>query len=109
MMGDAGMSNEKVMIRRKNVYLEVSPESVESYVAKGYDVLDSTGNVVRKSVPNNITALQSLCNEQLAKIKKLEDRVKELEAQLTTKEQTPAQAGIPVGTKAKASKTKSKK
>ena len=44
-------------IQRANVVLRVKDEDVEHYVAKGYNVLDENGNVVRKACPNDMGEL----------------------------------------------------
>ena len=69
-------------IRRGNVYLTVSTSLVDRYLAKGYDVVDERGNVVKSSEPNDVTSLKLAYDKHVARIKELEARVAELEGQL---------------------------
>lgn len=71
-----------VTIKRKNVYLDVAPEAVDSYLAKGYDVVDAYGNVIVEHAPNDITSLKTAYDKHIAEIKALKDRIKELESEL---------------------------
>lgn len=110
------LDKKTVTIRRKNVYLDVVPELVDKYVAKGYDVLDSNGNVVKQSVPQDVESLRLAFDEHTKTITRLQDRIKELEAQLKTEsqrtvkaEQAPAKTEVTVETKPKATGKKSKK
>lgn len=110
------LDKKTVTVRRKNVYLDVVPELVDKYVAKGYDVLDSNGNVVKRSVPQDVESLRLAFDEHTKTIARLQDRIKELEAQLKTKSQTtvkaeqaPAKTEVITETKPKATGKKSKK
>jgi uncharacterized small protein (DUF1192 family) len=110
------LDKKTVTVRRKNVYLDVVPELVDKYVAKGYDVLDSNGNVVKQSVPQDIESLRLAFDNHTKTIARLQDRIKELEAELKTKskisdvaEQAPAKTETTVETKQKATGKKSKR
>lgn len=70
------------MVRRKNVFLEVAPEAVDSYLAKGYDVVDDYGKVIKPGTINDVNALKAAYDKHVARIKELEDTVRQLETQL---------------------------
>lgn len=104
------MLNEKtVTIRRKNVFLDVAPEQVERYMAKGYDVVDPYGNVIKKGTPTNPEEYKNAYEASLKKIAELEGKIKELETQLKAKSQASAKADDKVETSVKSSGRKSKK
>lgn len=75
------LNEKKITIRRKNVFLDVSPAALDSYLAKGYTRVDANGNPIIEPTKEalEIEKIRKECNE---KVKKLEDRIKELESQL---------------------------
>lgn len=83
------MGDKTITIRRKNVFLDVAPELVDKYKAKGYDVVDKFGNVIEKSIPNDPNSLKHAYDQQVAEIAQLKDRIRELETQLKAKSQAP--------------------
>lgn len=82
-----------VMIRRKNVFLDVAPEAVDGYLAKGYDLVDANGNVIKQHVPTDFNDLKVEYDKQVAEIKELKAKIKTLEAELIKlKESVPAES-----------------
>lgn len=59
-------------VKRGNVFLTVPTNLVDRYVAKGYDVVDERGNVVKSSEPNDVTSLKLAYEKHVARIKELE-------------------------------------
>ena len=76
------LNNKTVKMRRKNVFLDVVPELVDKYMAKGYDIVDATGNVLKKSVPTDIASLKSAYDQHVKKIAELEETIKNLKAEI---------------------------
>lgn len=76
------LNNKTVKMRRKNVFLDVVPELVDKYMAKGYDIVDETGNVLKKSVPTDIASLKSAYDQHVKKIAELEETIKNLKAEI---------------------------
>lgn len=72
---------EKVTVRRANVVLQVPADQAESFYAKGYDIIDAKGNVLKESVPTNLGTLQKAFVEHKARIKELEHELEELKAE----------------------------
>ena len=72
-----------VMVQRDNVVLEIKEDAVDRYLAMGYNVIDSKGNVIKKTIPNDVKTLQKEYKEHLDKIKELENKVVELQEQIS--------------------------
>lgn len=77
--------DKTVVVRRGGSYLTIPAVAIDRYLAKGYDVVDSAGNVIKESVPNDINSLKIAYEKHTAKIKELEATVLELKRELRTK------------------------
>lgn len=85
--------DEEIKVKRANVILRVSKEQAKEYLAKGFDILDSKGNVVEASVPNDVNTLKKAYIEHIAKIKALEAQLAEAKkSKTTTKKESSATA-----------------
>lgn len=73
---------DTVTVRRGGSYLTIPALAVERYMAKGYDVVDKTGNVLQGSTPNDINVLKRAYEEHVAEIKELRKEIAELKSQL---------------------------
>ena len=60
-----------------NSMLTIPDDRLADYVARGYDVANAAGIVIKKAIPTDIAELQKLYTEQVAKIVQLEKQVKE--------------------------------
>lgn len=100
---------QTVTIRRKNVFLDVAPEQVDRYMAKGYDVVDKMGNVIKKGTPISPNEYKVAYEQGLVKINELEGQIRELKARLAALSQTPAKAADKAETVQKATGKKTKK
>ena len=67
-----------VTVQRANTILQVPEEWVDRYIDQGYDVLDSNGKVIQKSIPKDLGTLQKAYVEHTAKIKELEKEIEQL-------------------------------
>jgi hypothetical protein len=86
-----------VMVKRGGSYLTIPANSVERYMAKGYDVVDDSGNVVRESIPNDVATLKIAYKKHLDEIKTLKERIAELEksnVETTTEETKPVRKTV---------------
>lgn len=72
-----------VQVRRANVYLRVPQDEVSRYIAKGYDVVDDKGNVLKASVPNDLGTLQKAFLDKNAEIKSLKAEIGALKEELS--------------------------
>jgi len=72
--------DETVRVRRGGSFLTIPTTAIDRYLAKGYDVVDSSGNVIKASMPTDIHALREAYEKQTAEIKALKARIKELES-----------------------------
>jgi len=80
------IDNATVRVRRGGTYLTIPANATERYIAKGYDIVDSKGVVLKESVPNELNAVKAACNRYMAENKALKERIKELETQLSKKD-----------------------
>lgn len=76
------IDNKTVDVKRGNVVLTINAELVDRYVAKGYDLIDKTGNVIKKSVPTDLNSLKAAYERQLSENKQLKEQIASLTAQL---------------------------
>ena len=82
---------DTIMVQRANVILEISEQEQDKYLAQGYDILDDSGNVVKKSIPTDIGRLRVAYHEALEEIEKLKAEVEKLTAQVKEKESEAVQ------------------
>lgn len=71
-----------IYIRRGNVLLETNEDTLEKYLADGYDQVDEKGQVIKAGVPNDTTALRKKYEEQKEEIRFLKEKVETLEKAL---------------------------
>lgn len=71
---------QTVEVRSGNKYLTIPADEVDRYVAKGYDVVDASGNIVVKSIPSDINVLKAEYSKALDEIKALKSELAELKA-----------------------------
>ena len=76
------IDNKTVDVKRGNVVLTINAELVDRYIAKGYDLIDKTGNVIKKSVPTDVNSLKADYERQLSENKQLKEQIALLKAQL---------------------------
>lgn len=74
--------DENVKVRRGNVELDVSRETLEKYLADGFDLVNSRGEVLQEGAPNDSAALKRTYDEQKKKIKTLTEKIEALEKEL---------------------------
>ena len=74
--------DERVMVQRANVVLQVSPQQLDYYMSQGYDVIDEKGNVIQASVPRDLGTLQKAFVEHEAEIEDLKNQIADLKKKL---------------------------
>lgn len=78
-------------IRRGNVILEIKDDQIDRFMNQGYDVIDEMGNVINRSVPQDVASLQKAFYEHEAEINSLKDEIKNLTDKLkAAKKETKA-------------------
>jgi len=77
-------------VQRANVYLTIEEAEIPKYLAKGFNLLDASGRVVKQSVPTDIDTLQKAFIEHEAEISKLKSEIQALKS--AGVEKTPAKA-----------------
>lgn len=66
-----------VRVQRANVILQVADHEVARYMSMGYNLIDSSGAVLKEAIPNNLGVLQAAYLEHTARIKELEAQLAE--------------------------------
>ena len=94
--------DETVRVRRGGSFLTIPYTSIERYKDKGYEVVDASGNVVKKG--DDIESLKSALEKKSARVRELEAQVAELR-QMLKEAQRPAEP-VPVKTTSKRSTRK---
>lgn len=74
--------SDVIYVRRGNVLLEANEETVEKYLADGFDQVDNRGRVIKAGAPNDTAALKRRFEEQKKEIKELQEEIKSLEEAL---------------------------
>ena len=49
---------ETIFVRRGNVLLEANEDTLDKYLADGYDQVDEKGQIVKAGAPNDANALR---------------------------------------------------
>lgn len=80
------LMDKTVRVRRGGSILTIPATAIEKYMAKGYSVIDSNGNVLKASVPNDIPTLKAAYSRHLTEIKALKEENMQLKKQLAKKE-----------------------
>ena len=70
--------DEKVLVQRANVILQISPQQVDYYLNQGYNVIDEKGNVIQESIPRNLGELQKAYVDHIAEIESLKEEIRKL-------------------------------
>lgn len=70
--------DEKVIVQRANVVLQISPQQVDYYLNQGYNVIDEKGNVIKESIPRNLGDLQKAYIDHVAEIESLKEEIRKL-------------------------------
>jgi len=98
------MEEKMIIVRRGNVVLDVPEIDRQSYLDKGYDVIDSAGRVVERCTPTDVNTLQTRCRELEAENAKLRAALEETKVKLdelskpakTVKQEAPSKKEEPV-------------
>ena len=69
---------EKILVRRANVLLDISPEDKEYYKKLGYSVVDNDGNVVEEALSTDVHELQAQVVQLKAKLAEAEKTIADL-------------------------------
>lgn len=77
-----------VQVRRANVILDIKEEQINEYLGKGYDVINSKGDVVQASVPNDANVLRKAYVDHLKEIKTLKETIDSLNAEIKSLKNT---------------------
>ena len=63
------------LVRRMNVTLEIEDDLIDSYLDKGYNVIDDTGKVIVEAIPNDLGQLRMLVIKYRQEIKELKEKL----------------------------------
>ena len=72
-----------VKVRRANVILSIDDSEVKDFISQGFDVIDASGKVIKKSVPNDINTLKAEYTNQLKQIEELKRTISELTTEIS--------------------------
>lgn len=79
-----------------NVYLTISEEEIEKYMAKGFSLVDEkTGKIIKQSIPTEIGPLKKLYSEQLELNKKLTAEIAVLHNKIESLQKTGVEKSAP--------------
>ena len=70
------MDADKIIkVRHGNVVLRVPNYQMQEYLAKGYDVIDEDGKIIKHTTPSDINELKKAYVEHINKIEELETKL----------------------------------
>lgn len=84
-----------VNVQRANVILTVEDDEAEKYFEKGYNILDSYGNIVKASVPNDLGTLQKAYVDLQEQLKQRDAMIADLQGQIASLISKPAEESQP--------------
>ena len=64
-----------MLIRKGNVELNIKEQFLQQYLNQGYDVIDTSGKVIKKGIPNDVISLKAALNEANKEIDKLNTEI----------------------------------
>lgn len=103
------VSNETVRVRKANSIIQVPYSEKDSYLAKGYDIVNDRGAVVESCMPNDVPTLQAKYGELLEENKKLKAEIEALRTAPKKVETVSTEEEKVVEVKPKTKATRSKK
>lgn len=72
-----------VEVCRGNVYLDISNEEIEKYMAKGFSLVDAkTDRIIKQSIPTSLAELQKAYSEHVDTINQLNLEIARLKSKL---------------------------
>lgn len=71
-----------VNVQKGNVFLNISNEEVDKYMAKGFSIVDEFGRVIKQSIPTELGELQKAYSDHEEIIKKKDAEIAELKAEI---------------------------
>ena len=88
------LTDTTVRVKRGGSFLTIPKDAVSRYLSKGFDIVDSNGEIITPSVPNDVVTLQAAFNKHVAEIAQLKAEIEALKA-----EKEPAEEKKPAARK----------
>ena len=96
-----------VEVCRGNVYLDISNDEVEKYLAKGFSLVDpKTDKIIKQSIPTSIAELQKAYSDHVETIKQLNLEIARLKSKLQAQSAEGNTSAAPKGELEKAEESK---
>lgn len=90
-----------VEVCRGNVYLDISNDEIDKYMAKGFSIVDkNTGKIIKQSIPTSLDELQKAYSEHVETIKQLNLEIARLKSKLQAQVEDSKPSTSPKGEKA---------
>ena len=90
-----------VEVCRGNVYLDISNDEIDKYMAKGFSIVDkNTGKIIKQSIPTSLDELQKAYSEHVETIKQLNLEIARLKSKLQAQVEDSKSSTSPKGEKA---------
>ena len=70
--------DNKIMVQRANVILDISPEDKKYYMSQGFSVIDEKGRVVEEAISNDVHTLQAQVADLKFKLEKANETIAKL-------------------------------
>ena len=73
-----------ILAQKGNKQRQIAEAEIQSYVERGYKIVDGKGTVIQETVPTDLPTLMNSYRKHVAEIKQLRAKVKELTEQVNT-------------------------
>lgn len=73
------------IVQRANVILEIKDDATEYYLAKGYNLIDNAGRIVKEAPPTDVESFRRAYIDSQESVIALQKKVEELTKQLEKK------------------------
>lgn len=76
--------DNKILVQKANIQVQVSPQDKNYYLSLGYSVIDKdTGKIIEEGDISDTATLKQRIREQAKKISELEETISNLSSELT--------------------------
>ena len=77
------------LVQKLNVVLTVNDELIDTYLNKGYNIIDENGRVIQEAMPDNPNQLKMMVAKYKKENEELKAKIAELQAKKEVKVETP--------------------
>ena len=77
------------LVQKLNVVLTIDDELIDTYLNKGYNIIDESGRVIKEAMPDDPNQLKMMVAKYKKENEELKAKIAELQAKKEVKVETP--------------------